>query len=278
MLNKPVCVLGILIGGLVAMALAQQSFAQESPKITVSCTLGTPQPTVNAPVLLNVMIHNGLAEPIVVRTAVNSHGYGAFHARITRPAGEMDDAPQPRPDEAVSGSAVTVGPSETTSTVVLVNKWFDFDREGKYILEVELAEPPMTVAGTRMPKPQAGRLSIEVAPRDPVVLHRICAELEEKITSAPLSSSYELAEVLAHVKDPVAVPFLARLMEKDDKMAGVLAGGLERIGDASAIDTLLRYASDVSEDRRESVRTSLARIAANSSDAVLVRKITDSLR
>lgn len=100
---------------------------------------------------------------------------------------------------------------------------------------MELAKPLVTVTGTRIPTPSAGRISIEVRPRDAVVLRQICANLEEEITSAPVSSSYELAEVLAHVKDPVAVPFLTHLLQTNDKMASVFAG-LERIGDASAIE------------------------------------------
>lgn len=278
MFNKNRCPSSALIGALAGMTLTRLCFAQNTPSVTVSYALDTAQPTVNVPVFLKITIHNNLAEPIVVNMAVNDHGYGGFHAQITRPTGETAEAPQIMPDEVVSGTAVSVDPSETASTVVLVNKWFDFDLPGEYILEVEFARPIMTAGGTRISNPDAGRISIDVGPRDPVVLDQICANLEEQIASASVASSYELAEILAHVRDPAAVPFLARLLQANDKMAPVLAGGLERIADASAVDTLLRYVSDVSEDRRESARASLARIMTKTRDPDLQRKIADSLR
>ncbi|MGD0015113.1 MAG: hypothetical protein ABSD56_11935 [Bryobacteraceae bacterium] len=60
-------------------------------------------------------------------------------------------------------------------------------------------------------------------------LQRLCAELERQVLTSLGFGSYEAAEELSHIKDPVAVPFLARLLQARDKLAPALATGLARM-------------------------------------------------
>jgi len=247
--------------------------------VGASYTLATADPTVNEPVFVKFTIHNWLPEAVVSELAMNDNGYGGFWGKITRPDGQTDEGPKARAEELVGFNRVTIGPSESSSMTLLVNKWFDFDEPGRYVLELGITKPLRTESGVKVTERAGGRLIIEVGPRDPARLEKICARLEREILASPGASSAEAEETLTHIKDPVAVPFLAHLLQaQDGKLAYVYAAALERIADGPAVDALIEHVNDKSEDRRESVRSSLDRIARRSDDLAIRRKIAEALR
>ncbi|MGO9240132.1 MAG: HEAT repeat domain-containing protein [Bryobacteraceae bacterium] len=244
-----------------------------------SYALATTNPTVNEPVFVEFTIHNWLSEGVVSELAMNYHGYGGFWGKITRPDGQTDEGPKVHPSELVAIERVSIAPSESSSKILLVNKWFDFDEPGRYVLEVGIKKPLRTESGVKVTERASGRLIIEVGPRDPVRLEKICARLEREILASPGASSAAAEEALTHIKDPVAVPFLAHLLQaQDGKLAYVYAAALEHIADGPAIDALSDFVNDKSEDRRESARSSLDRIARRSDDLAIKRKIAEALR
>jgi hypothetical protein len=211
-------------------------------------------------------VQNLLSERIVLEAAMNDHGYGSFWARVTRPDGRIEKGPKVRPDELVSIKRASILPSRSHSVLLLANKWFDFDLPGEYTLEVGLQTPLRNEAGVELPLPPSGRLVFVDK------LQRICEDLENDVMTDSLSS-FESTEILSRVRDPVAVPFLANLLRAKAKMAAVLTDALERIADSTAVDVLISYINDDSEDRRESSRAALAAVARQTHDPAIRRKI-----
>ncbi len=96
-----------------------------------------------------------------------------------------------------------------------------------------------------------------------------------------LSNSAQTIEstwTLSHIKDPVAVPFLARLLAAREKLAPDLVRGLQAIADEAAVDALISFANDELEERRLLARGALSRIESKTKDAMIRLKIEQALK
>lgn len=266
----------ILVAVVVVAGAPDHALAQGG--LSVSYTLATAAPTVNEPVFVKFTVYNGRSAPVVADLAMNSHGYGGFQGKLTRPDARTEDGPTVTPGEWVPRNRVSIAPDETFTMLLPINKWFDFDVPGRYFLEIGTRKALTTEAGLELPALTGGNLEIEVGPREPARLKRICADLEGRALNSQAPGWFEAAETLSHIHDPVAVPYLARLLGTRDDLTYVLAEGLERIGDGPAVDALLAHANDGAEDRRNAVRSALAVIESKTHDPEILRKIQDSRR
>lgn len=227
--------------------------------VTTSYTLLGTGTSVHEPVFVKVSLDNGLAESLVVNLEVNGYGYGGFAANLTRPDGQTEAGPKPRPDQAVSVRNVLVPPSGSYTKVLFVNAWFDFDEPGRYMLEVVPTKPLRNESGIiRVPYLAPGHIVIDVGPRDPLRLRQICEDFERDIMRPPstLPEAGGLS-ALTHVKDPVAVPFLARLLHTPGMDMPDVVKALEAIADGPAVNALLSYATDESDPMRMMARSVL---------------------
>jgi hypothetical protein len=126
----------------------------------------------------------------------------------------------------VAGSATTIGS-------VVLSEWFNFEKTGKYRIEVEVAphsysQEPFSY---HLQNSQA-TLTLTVLPRDEASLRSACAHLLAGMRDMPTSPiTLTAAQALSRVNDPVAVPFLAE---------GMKAKGFERL----MIDALVRLGTE----------------------------------
>jgi len=273
-----------MLTALVALALlANSASAQTTPGVYRSYTLVKTDLTVNEPVLLKFSIENRLPDALTVRVGADRGGCCSFQAKITRPDGRAEVA---APAVPMDGGAVSFGsreiePFSTYSTVLLANKWFDFDIPGRYILDVDNVSLLVDTTAPKSPYPTDGHLVIEIGPRDPGRLQRICADLEERLMNLDFATdAIEAEDALTHVIDPVAVPYIARLLQAKEGMTSILVEGLARIGDSVAVDALvLRLNSPwKDEDTPRSVRAALDKIEKKTNDPTIKLKIQASRR
>lgn len=132
------------------------------------------------------------------------------------------------------------------------------------MVQVQTTKAPLSETGRELPVPPGVTIVIEVGPRDPRRLQRICANLEREALVSSAYSSAVAADTLAHIK--VAIPYLGGLLPQHDRFG------------PRAVDVLIPFVNDKSEDRRVPVRAALARIAARTGDLAIRQKIADSLR
>jgi hypothetical protein len=269
----------ILALGIVIAAMPVGVWGQPSPGVDVSYALVKADLSVGEPVFLRFSVTNRLSEDIIVDDRVNFNGYGGFRATIIRPDGRVVDAPKQRPVEAGLGHPRSLRPTESSSTLILVNKWVDFDLEGRYVLDVETTHPLVTASGVKLSYPTDGHVTIDVGPRDPARLEKICAGLWSELTRDPSApGALELKETLGYIKDPVVVQYLARIPVGDKGMEEWEIWALERVGDGPAVDVLMANANGPSQDSRISVRRSLEAIEKSTSDSTIKEKIRASFQ
>jgi hypothetical protein len=247
--------------------------------VQVSYALVKHDLTVGEPVLLRFEVKNGLTERIFVDGRVNFNGYGGFRVSTTCPDGRTVDAPKPSVHELISGGPTIVGANQSLSAILLLNKWVDFDVPGRYVMRVETVRPLTTESGVRLPYTTEGDVDIDIGPRDPVRLQGIAAGLWKKLANASsFSESISPAEELAHINDPIAVEYLTRALATKADLAPWMARGLERIGDATAVDALISKLNGSTGDTRDVIKSTLRSIERRTSDMALKQKVSEALR
>ena len=251
-----------IVGAMVAVLVcAAAAHGQQPQGIQASYALAGGGYTVHEPVYVSFTVENRLAHRVRFGE-VASDGVGFFRMRLTRPDGRVESAPNPCSGYATQLSKVE--PSGSLSLAILLNTSFDLDTPGRYILEIGTI--PDTQHEDGLPDPTRGVVVIDVGPRDPERLTRICADLEDKILR-PVPGADSGGGALEYIRDPIAVPFLARVLDAMENRDGPLViRALERIGDASAVQVIIPRIFSKDEDTASTARSALGRIAEGGAD------------
>lgn len=267
-----------LISTILILTLIAQSHPLTGDGAIMSCSLATDKPIVHSPVFVKVTIQNGSGVPFIFDKGASAYGYRSFTAKLTTPDGRLILPANPT-HKLTTGERVLIAPYTSSDTLLLVNKWFDFDMAGRYLLDLEMTKPPLSPAGFSAGDVNLRRVVIDIGPRDAVSLERICGELESTVkNSSTTAQALEAAETLSHVKDPIAVFYISRLLGIDRGPAPLLIRGLDAIGSAAAVDALIDHRNDPSEDIRDLVRSALLRIAERTSDNAIRQRIKSSIQ
>lgn len=116
-------------------------FAQADSGVAISYKLMQDSVTVEEPVILDFSIENGLTEDVIPPQRVNYSGYGGFRGSVIRPDGRKVEFPKPSADEVVLGRPRSIAAHQSLTTQLLLNKWVDFNMAGRYIVQIETAQP-----------------------------------------------------------------------------------------------------------------------------------------
>jgi hypothetical protein len=233
---------------------------------------------VHTPVFVRFSLKNELPFDLVIDEERNAHGYKGFQARLTWPDSRTQSGPTLGVAEVWAHRIVSVPPSGSYSVLLPIARWFDFDVPGRYVLEIE-ASGRFTDGRLPLPLPPGQRIVIDIAPRDEAELRRVCSDLENQAMGlSDAARALEGVWSLSHIRDPVAVPYLARLLAAREKLAPDLVKGLRAIGDEPAADALISFAHDELEERRNLVRAALAEIAATTNDTMIRQKAMAALK
>jgi hypothetical protein len=205
--------------------------------------------TVNEPISVKFSIKNNTGQPIMIDVPFNFYGYGGFHGKLLRPDGQKEEGPKPRAQGFGPSGRFTIDPLLSYSEELLLNKWFTFDIPGRYIVDIEMTRPVRVTNGDQLPYRGAGRLLIDLGPRDSVKLAKICSDLKDQILASTSGASRKAAEVLANLNDPVAIPHLNRILEeREDDLGWMMVAGIQHIGNIDAVNSLIRYVGSQNSD------------------------------
>lgn len=220
--------------------------------------------TLHEPVVLLFEVHNGLKQPITL--TVGSLTRQFFDLTLTTPSGKVlhKDPFNGQVDIVTIGDGkIIVAPGADYKESLVMNQWFPFENQGAYSLTSKLTSNIQTADGDFLAEGQTAELLI--TSRDPARLAKICAELARQVeTSANADAAQEPARTLSYVDDPIAVPYLARVLSTNTLTYSRAIAGLERIGNVDAVETLLSVVdkdSDVGEQARRSLTRLQDRIA-----------------
>src|ERR1700682_1751084 len=221
--------------------------------------------TLNEPVLIFFEVHNGLKHPVVVTVGALVRQF--FDFALKTPSGEVLHKDQIGPGGValyqdfvtVGDGKVTVEPGGDYKEPLVMNQWFPFATQGVYSLTSNLTSDIETADGTFQAPSQT--VQLRVNPRDPVRLAKICAALARRAEAATTVVEAQFPSLaLSYVTDPIAIPYLARLLSAHTLVYNPAVSGLERIGNDEAAEALLSAMNENWGDIPELATRSLARM------------------
>ncbi len=216
--------------------------------------------TLHEPVVVFFEVHNGLSQPITVTVGALVRQF--FDFTLTTPNGQIfhKELPGGQVDTVTVGDGkITVAPGADYQEPLVMNQWFPFASQGTYSLTSRLTSDIETADGSFQAESQTAQLRVNR--RDPARLNKICAELAKQ---AQIATTVDAAQfrvrALSYVDDPIAVPYLARVLTAHTLVYIDAVRGLERIGNDEAVEVLLSALNENWGDIPELATTSLGRM------------------
>jgi hypothetical protein len=213
-----------------------------SPQGTLNVAFSFPEPVAqaNAPVYLDVKLQNNARDRL--RIYLGQHGKWNYDFTIVEPDGTRTLAPPYRQYGPGPSGNITLGPHETRVRRLLLNEWYVFRKPGEYTVSVKLASLLRTTTSTSWQAEFSDKLTLRVEPRNPERLKETCENLAAAAVapdSPHAGQAAEAAFTLSYVVDPIAVPYLARVLKEGAMAARENAvRGLARVGTADAVEIL----------------------------------------
>lgn len=261
MRTGPRVLLMVVAVGAAAIAAAAQ--------VDVKMSIQPSQITLNEPVELTFDVANNGQNPAQIDL-----GRGRkenFKITLTTPTGEEIYLPQLRKSGFNRVGDIQIAAGETYHQVVVLNEWYNFTQVGLYKIKVELAKPAVS-NGVVVAGKEPFDLTLNVDPRDEVALAHRCDSLAADVLAFP---SYEVAAeralALSYAKDPVAVPYLKKVIFANKLVEPIAIKGLERIATPDAVEAL---GSALKMDHTaELARAALSRIEHETTDPQVKEQI-----
>jgi hypothetical protein len=249
--------------------------------LNVSFKLESPI-TLNEPVAIAVIIEN--EAPYAITIDLGLQRKDAYHFRITTPDNKQIDPPA-KIHKGMSGT-IYLKTKEKYTQRLLLNEWHPFEAPGDYRIRVSL-DMPIIIGETHLPsigsmdesehQTEESSCNLTILPRDETVLRNRCEELLRK-----LQEGYEFfdrtpyAEELSYIKDPVAIPYLARLAEEQEEYYAIQ--GLMRIGTDEAMEAMIAVTqSEYDKGAAASAKDILRKKLADIKDPNIQKKVNDSI-
>jgi hypothetical protein len=230
---------GFLLASGLALCLARIGRPEPTGGVTILFAIPESKVSLHEPVYIQFSIHNGLDED--VRFDMGLDGKHNFEFSVKKPDGSLTRIPpHPYPSSVLGNPAerAPLAPGKTFTKTMLLNEWYQFPAPGQYVVEAELGGQVQTVSGTPIAPAPAQEIPIQVKPRDPKRLKSVCEELTKKAMNLNSQEALRASYALSYVDDPVAVPYLGRVLKESFHGKENAVFGLERIGNPEAVKLL----------------------------------------
>jgi hypothetical protein len=153
--------------------------------------------------------------------------------------------------------------------------WMDFTATGHYEIEARLAKPIYSEADDPVGGEEVSRVELDVTPRSELVLAKRCEALAGQVEAfASYESAAQAALALSHVTDPVALPYLRRVLLAKKLVEPIAIEGLEKIASADAVQALSLGLKIEYNDTAVLSRAALLRIESQTPDPTIKKEIT----
>jgi hypothetical protein len=243
----------------------------------ISYRLGAETVTLHEPVYLYFELRNNA--PGTLTMDLGSDRKGSFEVSFTGPSGTQGKLLRLTKNGLSAPRRISVNPGGTFNETLLLNEWIDFANPGNYQIEVRLSSNTSAPSGANVGNFQG---QVEILQANPRRLKKVCESLTQQVETAPgVEEAEDPASALSFITDPIAVPYLERVLHAPGP--GALVGdfavrGLAKIGNDEAIQALVS-ALDMTDVPTTSIPawTSLAQLLNQSDDPASRAIIQDAL-
>jgi hypothetical protein len=226
-------------------------------KIIVNFSSQTEKISKNMPVLATFTVSNQTSEIVSVNLGKNFEE--GLRLTIEQPSGERLKLPTLVKDGLGSVGEFSLLPKTIHQNSLLLNKWFEFEQIGRYMISAELAHPVRGPSGEI--KTLNGKMSFEIhiVPEDRQEILLLANSLFAKVTvrGGSFQDVAEASDSLSYIKSPIAATFIEKAIILNPMVASILIPGLARIGGPTARSSLRRLAKSKDRDTADLARSSL---------------------
>jgi hypothetical protein len=245
--------------------------ATDADEITVSYLVPSTKITLHEPVVWRFQVHN--SSSVAIQLDLGKNRNENFIVSYTGPQAGAPQTVRLRKGGFGAVGLVSVAPNETYEQDMLLNQWVSFAESGKYEIEIRLLQQESSRVEVH-----PFRTTIEILPLDPTRLRDVCSGLAQKVDDA---SSYQKASdaalALSFVRDPIAVPYLQRVLYAKQLVEPIAIGGLEQVGNEEAARVLVDALNGMSPDVALIARAALERMEKQTPNPQLKKLIQRSL-
>lgn len=270
-----------LICRLLAMTIVPLCFRVASSQVTkpvVNMSLEQKSITLNEPVYLVLSIENGTPEGLHVDLGANRESN--YEITVTDPKGKITGPIREQVEGLSRVGKVGVSPSKTFQSSLLLSRLYNFQQPGSYGIDARLDSPIESDSGAILMPSFSSHLTLTILERNPEQLKKRAGILGDQALQAFAYSDRLSATIaLEYMDDPIAIPYLEKIVRDGQQVQIEAARGLARIATLPAIDALLASATASSNtDYKIQLRSVLQNLVARVDDPQLKARIERTLQ
>jgi hypothetical protein len=221
--------------------------------------------TLHEPVFVEMTISNVGSSDSRIDLGKNRKTHVAFD--LAGPAGEARGTLRLSESGAGATGVISLPAGEAYRQQILLTEWFPFRESGSYSLVGKVDNGPQAA------------FRIVIGPRDDAALVQVCIDLATRILGAAGIEQWRLVQALSYIEDPIAVPYMGRVILAEKRFSTPLISALARIGTAAAVEAIiLAFDQKEDQDLREFARTTLVGLAERTTDAAIRQRIQDVVK
>lgn len=229
------------------------------------------------PIYIQLSVQNNLPEAI--RFDLGLNGKANLEFAITEPEDSKTVTSRLSDEGFGSVGRIVLGPNQTFTGKFLLNEWYDFAKSGTYQVTPKLSGPVTKEDGTPVNTTTSANFAVEIKTRNAERLALLSQQLADLAVAAPgLAEAMDAALALSYIDDPVAVPFLRRLLIGETMVEGFATNGLARIANSEAVDALIAVSISGNAEVKSLARSALKRAEGRVKDPELKNRIGNALR
>ena len=180
--------------------------ASSRQKLELSFTLEKQTITLNEPVVVRLRAENKPSRPASLDLGFDRIGNLRF--LIAAEGGKPIQVAAHLHGGIARNGIVKIAPGETYTQNVLLSALYAFPSKGLYLIQINFVPRGPTTGEGEVPVYKSKEMRLQVLPRNPSQLKKVCENLVEKVMSRNAGSALESAKALSYVNDLVAVPYL----------------------------------------------------------------------
>ena len=246
--------------------LFMASFASAQDGVTQSFRLVHDSLTLHEPVLVEFALRNGSSQGI--ETDLGFNRKQNFSLTITTPDRHKVTASPIAAEGFGAVGQISLRPGETYRQVLLLSERYNFETTGEYAVDVRLTGVIKNSEKQAVASEAPSEMKLTILPRDASRLTEVCTSLAETaIRGSTYVEARDAALALSYVRDPVAVPFLARTLRESKLVRSEAADGLARIATPEAVEVLNASSNSSDNELNAIARSALAIIDRKNKEA-----------
>lgn len=245
--------------------------------LDVSFVLRNSSISLHEPVIVDLFVRNGTSSVVEFNLGFNRKENLEFF--LAPPGAARVKLLSPSREGLGRAGKVSLPSGDVYKQMIVLNERFPFSEVGQYDIVARVATMVTDSSGGQIAIPSAQALHLEIVARNPGRLRKICKELSYVATSAQnFIDASDAAVALRYIQDPVAIPYLAKVLDQGRMTWRYAVEGLAAMETPDAVDVLITKLRNANGEVLDVVKGALRDLKEVTGDERIKHRIDSALR